>query len=182
MLTEMHKVLFLLLIVVVLHIDCKSGPTPKRSKAYLNAFRNIPRLFDYLLETLDERPEILEKNNADVFKRSIEEEDGGASVSNVYVFKRSIEDENHVTDFGIQNDENDFNDESYEEDEPENGDILDYVESDDDDKSGEDDNEFDNMVAYSGLQFESFTTLTSDEVAENALKVEKMLEEQNNKK
>ncbi|KAJ2942935.1 hypothetical protein O0L34_g15126 [Tuta absoluta] len=154
----------------------------KRSKAYLNAFRNIPRLFDYLLETLDERPQILEKNDADVFKRSVEE--GGASVSNVYLFKRSIEDEKDVTNFGIQNDDNYFDDESYEENEPENGNIFDYVESDDDDedKSGKDNSEFENMFAYSGLQFESFTTLTSDEVAENAMKVEKMLEEQNNRK
>ncbi|KAJ2942936.1 hypothetical protein O0L34_g15126 [Tuta absoluta] len=153
MLLEMHRVLYLLLVVLVLRI-----------------------------ETLDERPQILEKNDADVFKRSVEE--GGASVSNVYLFKRSIEDEKDVTNFGIQNDDNYFDDESYEENEPENGNIFDYVESDDDDedKSGKDNSEFENMFAYSGLQFESFTTLTSDEVAENAMKVEKMLEEQNNRK
>lgn len=44
------------------------------SEQYIPIFDNIPTFFEYLLETLEERPEVLEKNEAKVFKREINHE------------------------------------------------------------------------------------------------------------
>lgn len=39
---------------------------------YIQIFKRIPSLFEYLIEALEERPEILEKNDVTIFKRNLE--------------------------------------------------------------------------------------------------------------
>ncbi|KAJ0172934.1 hypothetical protein K1T71_011110 [Dendrolimus kikuchii] len=45
------------------------GEDTSPAEQYIPIFENIPTLFEYLLETLEKRPEILENNEANVFKR-----------------------------------------------------------------------------------------------------------------
>ncbi|XP_026740749.1 uncharacterized protein LOC113503130 [Trichoplusia ni] len=39
---------------------------------YIHIFKSIPALFEYLLNALEERPEILEKNDVTIFKRNVD--------------------------------------------------------------------------------------------------------------
>lgn len=108
------------------------------SEEYVNVFQNIPMLFEYLLETLEEKPEILEKNDVSIFKRSIpnEKDNNGSDDSNT--------DEDDATTLN-------------------NADAALINEN----------------TVYIGQRDVVFS-LTSEEVAEQALEVERMLDEHNN--
>ncbi|KAJ8713111.1 hypothetical protein PYW08_008415 [Mythimna loreyi] len=53
----------------------ESNEEAQPSYEYIQIFRSIPALFEYLLDALEERPEILEKNEVTMFKRDMDFED-----------------------------------------------------------------------------------------------------------
>ncbi|KAJ8711460.1 hypothetical protein PYW07_008702 [Mythimna separata] len=59
-------------ILAVVGEDDEPNEEAQPNYEYVQIFRSIPALFEYLLDALEERPEILEKNDVTMFKRNMD--------------------------------------------------------------------------------------------------------------
>lgn len=147
-------------------------------------FKHVPKLFQHLMEVLDEKPEILERNDVTVFKREVYHDTSVSNSGNDNMnsddekdLKNNTEDKGYSTTITFEQDRNEFqvniSDDFYEY-------IGDPGEENETDqrstiyKSGE----FEDSTFLGALGSDSFK-LAPEEVYTNSVKVEEMLEDYN---
>ncbi|XP_072934626.1 uncharacterized protein [Epargyreus clarus] len=202
------KIFFVICIQVNFVYNCDDSvsdvtDTSTVSEEYLNIFRTIPTLFEYVMDVIEEKPEILEKDDISVFtmesNRFFDEVPNDESSSLVTksgskeivdIGKNDSADgfvdvvsEEGIDDFGSIEESYEGFSESTEY--LDNSDEDDEEEEDDDDDDDEDEYDWDSTFTDYWAWFASAATkntfsLTSTEIADKTLEIEKQLEEYNN--